>query len=111
MKKHANRPLDAVSASELAEMGVCERRVLLAHRHGPRRTLAQRRALRRGLRAHKRFHRDGLAANEGATHRCCPTAFASVGRWFVGLCTRIALAVLCALAGRRHRSPDLGEGG
>jgi hypothetical protein len=111
MKKHSPRSCGVVSASELAGMGVCERRVLLAHRHGPRRTLAQRRALRRGLRAHKRFHRDGLAANEGASGRRCPTAFASFGRWFVGLCARIALAVLCRLAGRRHRARDPGEGG
>lgn len=40
MKKHATRPRDAVSASELAEMGVCARRALLAYRHGPRGTLA-----------------------------------------------------------------------
>lgn len=106
----ARRP-DVVSASELAEMGVCERRVLLAHRHGPRRTSAQRRAMRRGLRAHERFHRDGLAANEGASRRRRPTAFASLGRWFVGLCTRIALAVLRSLARRRHRARDPGEGG
>ena len=107
--RRARRP-DVVSASELAEMGVCERRVLLAHRHGPRRTSAQRRAMRRGLRAHERFHRDGLAAREGVSRRR-PTAFAALGRWFVGLCTRIALAVLRGLAGRRHRARDSGEGG
>ena len=106
----ARRP-DVVSASELAEMGVCERRVLLAHRHGPRRTSAQRRAMRRGLRAHERFHRDGLAAREGAIRRRRPLTFASLGQWLVGLCTRIALAVLRSLAGRRRRAPDPGEGG
>ena len=111
MKKHAIRPRDAVSASELAEMGVCERRVLLAHRRGPRWTSAQRRAMRRGLRAHERFHRDGLAAKEGANRQRRSTVFASFGRWFVGLCTRIALAVLCGLAGRSHRARDPGEGG
>ena len=110
MKKHATPYRDVVSASELAEMGVCERRVLLAHRHGTRRTSAQRRAMRRGLRAHERFHRDGLAAKEGASRRRRPT-FASFGRWFVGLCTRIALAVLCGLVGRRHRAREPGEGG
>ena len=105
----ARRP-DIVSASELAEMGVCERRVLLAHRHGPRQTSTQRRAMRRGLRAHERFHRDGLAASEGESRRR-PTAFALFGRWFVGLCTRIALAVLRSLAGRRNRARDPGDGG
>ena len=106
----ARRP-DAVSASELAEMGVCERRVLLAHRHGLRRTSAQRRAMQRGLRAHARFHRDGLAAREGESRRHRPIAFASLGRWFVELCTHIALAVLRLLAGRRRRALDPGEGG
>ena len=104
------RQPDVVSASELAEMGVCERRVLLAHRHGPRRTSAQRMAMRRGLRAHERFHRDGLAAREGASRRRL-TAFASFGRWFVGLCLRIVLAVLRSLAGYGRRARDPGEGG
>lgn len=106
----ARRP-GVVSASELAEMGVCERRVLLAHRHGPRRTSAQRRAMRRGLRAHERFYRVGLASNEGANRRRRPTAFASFGRWFVRLCLRIAVAVMRLLAGRRCRARDPGEGG
>lgn len=61
--RRAPRRRDSVSASELAEMAVCERRVLLSHLHGERRTKAQRDAMRRGLRAHDRFHREGLAAN------------------------------------------------
>lgn len=108
--RRARRP-DVVSASELAEMGVCERRVLLAHRHGPRRTSTQRRAMQRGLRAHERFHHDGLAAMEAASRRHGPTAFASLSRWFVALCARIALDALRFLAGRRHRARDPGEGG
>jgi predicted RecB family nuclease len=95
----ARRP-DVVSASDLAEMGVCERRVLLEHRHGLRRTSAQETAMRRGLRAHERFHRDGVAAGRVASYRRRPTAFASFGRRFVGLCKRIALAVLRSLGGR-----------
>lgn len=105
----ARRP-DVVSASELAEMGVCERRVLLAHHHGLRQTSAQRRAMRRGLRAHERFHRDGLAAKEGGSRRRRPIAFASSSRWFVGVCLRIALAVLRSLAGYGRRARDPGEG-
>lgn len=104
------RRTDVVSASELAEMGVCERRVLLAHRNGPRRTSAQRSAMRSGSRAHERFHRDGLAAREGASRRRSPTVLASVGQWIVGLCTRIALALLRSLAGRKRRPRDPGEG-
>ncbi len=48
-----------VSASELAQMGVCERLVVLEHRCGRRRTIAQRQAIRRGLSAHRRFYREG----------------------------------------------------
>lgn len=110
MKKHATRPRDSVSASELAEMGVCERRVLLAHRHGARRTSAQRRAMRRGLRAHEQFHRDGLAAQEGESRRR-PATFTSLSWWLMRLCLRIALAVLRLLVGRGRRARDPGEVG
>lgn len=48
-----------VSASELAQMGVCERLVVFEHRYGKRTTIAQRAALRRGLLAHDRFYREG----------------------------------------------------
>jgi hypothetical protein len=108
--RRARRP-DVVGASELAEMGVCERRVLLAHRYGPRRTSTQQRAMQRGLRAHERFHRDGLAAKEGPSRRHTPAVFASLGRWFVGFCLRIVLAVLRSLAGYGRRARDPGEGG
>ena len=111
MKKPAVRSGDALSASELAEMGVCERRVLLAHRHGARRTSGQRRALRRGLRAHERFHRDGLAAQEDENRRRRAIAFASLSWWFVGLCMRIALAVRHLLPVRRRGIRGPGEGG
>ena len=47
-------------ASELAQMGVCERLVVFEHRDGKRRTAAQRAAIRRGLQAHDRFFWDGL---------------------------------------------------
>lgn len=48
----------SVSASELAQMGVCERLVVLEHRYGKRRTVEQQRAAMRGLRAHERFYRE-----------------------------------------------------
>ena len=50
------RRMRRVSASELAQMEVCERRVLLQHRHGVQPTRAQTQARRRGLRLHRRFH-------------------------------------------------------
>ena len=45
----------AVSASALSQMGVCERLVVFEHFHGKRPTSAQQDALKRGLRAHRRF--------------------------------------------------------
>ena len=48
-----------VSASELAQMGVCESLVVFEHTLGRRRTSAQRQAIRRGVSAHRRFYRDG----------------------------------------------------
>lgn len=50
----------AVSASELAQMGVCERLVLFEHQCGKCSTARQRAAMRRGLMEHRRFYRDGL---------------------------------------------------
>jgi len=51
-----------VSAKDLAEMGFCEKRVLLSHLHGQRVTLAQRQSVERGRRAHEKYYREGLAA-------------------------------------------------
>lgn len=64
----------AVSASALSQMGVCERLVVFEHFEGKRPTLAQRVALKRGLRAHRQFASEGAsgAARRGrcfiATH-------------------------------------------
>ena len=46
-----------VSATQLAQMGVCEKLVVFEHRHGKRPTGLQRMALKRGLRAHRQFLR------------------------------------------------------
>lgn len=54
--------VDRVSASELAQMGVCERRVKFEHDRGRRRTPEQLQAMERGLRAHETFYRDGQDA-------------------------------------------------
>lgn len=61
-----------VSAKELAEMGFCEKRVLLAHVNGQRFTAEQRRSAERGLRAHEVYYREGLAAvsADGSDRRC-----------------------------------------
>ena len=48
----------SVSASELAQLGVCERLVVFEHRYGKRRTGEQQLAIKRGLVAHERFYRE-----------------------------------------------------
>ena len=57
------RPSASVSASELAQMGVCERLVVFEHRYGKRRLPAQRAAIERGRREHERFYREGRIAS------------------------------------------------
>lgn len=46
-----------VSASQLAQMGMCETLVVFEHRYGKRPRPSQRLALKRGRRAHQRFLR------------------------------------------------------
>jgi hypothetical protein len=60
-----------VSAKDLAEMGFCEKRVLLAHLHGQRLTPEQQRDAERGRRAHERYYREGLVAASAAGDRRC----------------------------------------
>ena len=66
-----------VSASDLAQMGRCERLVMFEHRHGRRRTARQQRARERGLIEHERFYREGLAASAQAARE---------GRCFIATC-------------------------
>ena len=53
----------SVSASELAQMGVCERLVVLEHRYGKRRLPEQTAAIERGQREHEQFYREGRIAS------------------------------------------------
>ena len=64
---------DEVSATELAEMGFCEKRVQLAHIYGEQATPEQRKAMARGQGAHKRYLEEGLAAT--ADRRCFVATF------------------------------------
>lgn len=59
----------AVSASALAQMGVCERLVVFEHFEGKRPTAVQRVALERGLRAHRQFASE--SASEAARKGRC----------------------------------------
>ena len=53
----------SVSASELAQMGVCERLVVFEHRYGKRCLPEQQAAIERGRREHERFYREGRLAS------------------------------------------------
>lgn len=68
----------SVSASELAQMGRCERLVLFEHRHGRRRTPSQQRDRKRGQLAHEQFEHEGLDAMSAAARRR--------GRCFIATC-------------------------
>ena len=57
--KRADRGL--VSASELAQIGYCERATHFDWRHGAQRTPEQLQAQDRGNAAHQRFYRDSIA--------------------------------------------------
>lgn len=57
-----------VSASELAQMGVCEQLVQFEHLHGARRTWRQRQRKHRGLVEHQRFFRETLAIRTRTSH-------------------------------------------
>lgn len=68
----------AVGASELAQMGRCERLVLFEQTHGRHRTARQQRDRKRGQLAHQQFEREGLdAMSAAARHR---------GRCFIATC-------------------------
>lgn len=54
---------DFVSASELAQMGVCERLIKFEHKYGKAITKAQSLAMKRGQRAHEQFLRRAIVIN------------------------------------------------
>jgi hypothetical protein len=49
-----------VSASELSQMGACERLVLFEAKYGKRKSRCQREAIERGRTEHAKFYRDGV---------------------------------------------------
>jgi hypothetical protein len=63
-RKTRRKRAKAVSASELAQMGMCERLVFFEHHLGKRSTASQRAAIQRGLKEHERFYVDGLGISE-----------------------------------------------
>ena len=79
MGKRSRRSVSVrmVSASDLAQMGRCERLVVFEHLHGIRRTAGQQRARARGLVEHEHFYREGLAAAAQVARK---------GRCFIATC-------------------------
>ncbi len=79
MRKRSRRSDNGriVSASDLAQMGRCERLVVFEHLHGRRRTAQQQRARERGVVEHERFYREGLATSAQAIRK---------GRCFIATC-------------------------
>ncbi|WP_404302465.1 CFI-box-CTERM domain-containing protein [Alicycliphilus denitrificans] len=73
MSKRRKRPGDEVSATELAEMGFCEKRVQLAYIYGEQVTPEQRQAMVRGRAVHQRYLEEGLAAT--SDRRCFVATF------------------------------------
>lgn len=94
--KRRSRGRDEVTATQLAEMGFCEKRMQLAHEHGDRVTHEQQRAIIRGRVAHQRYFEEG-AAGASDCRRFLQWSFALLAsvRWLL----RIVLA-WC-----RRRSP------
>ncbi len=59
------RRRDGVSASELAQMGVCEQLVQFEHLYGRRRSAGQLADMARGDREHRRFFHEGVLERKG----------------------------------------------
>ncbi len=119
--EHPRREL--VSASDLAELGYCERVVHLDWRHGAKRSQAQVMAQDRGNQAHERFYRDSLevARASQVKGKCFVATMAlgespetralrafrdlylrrsDVGRWCIGVYYRFSPALCRALETR-----------
>ncbi len=73
-----------VSASQLAQMGLCERLVVFEHRYGKRPSRPHRLALERGRRAHQSFLQqaspDKMPGPSGLTLRSARLVAASLRR-------------------------------
>lgn len=80
VKRHGYRRA-SVSASELAQLGVCERLLVFEHRHGKRPTVEQQRAIKRGRWAHARFYRERHRDLTRPGH--CLAALMVFGRWLI----------------------------
>lgn len=112
MKGPRIRPLTdlRVSASELAQMGVCERIVVFEHLYGRRRTSAQRQAIQRGLQAHQRFYRGRHLDLSANGHFIVSTRIASVLYGWLRRAVRAVLRPIRRCIARLVRSQGSGNG-
>ena len=78
----ARRKTKMVSASELAQMGACERLVLFEARHGRRKSPCQQEAIKRGTAEHDKFFRNGVRSRpELQTSLSKPWCFCASLAW------------------------------
>jgi hypothetical protein len=114
---------ELVSASELAQLGYCERVAHFDWRYGAKRTAEQVHAQERGNAAHDRFYQDGIAIARASEKkgRCFVATLAlgecaetqelrafrdlylrrtAAGRWFIGVYYRSGPVVCDWLGGR-----------
>ena len=71
-----------VSASELAQMGACERFVLFEAKYGKRVSRCQQEAIKRGRAEHAKFFRDGVRSQAGVeTSLSQPWCFCASLAW------------------------------
>jgi hypothetical protein len=63
--RSSKRRRDGVSASELAQMGVCEQLVQFEHLYGRHRSAGQLADMARGEQEHQRFFREGTLERKG----------------------------------------------
>lgn len=122
-KRMVHQRRDVVSASELAQLGYCERLVHLDWHHGPKRSQAQVAAQERGNLAHEQFYKDSMeVARASQTKGKCFVATmalgecqetralrafrdlhlrrCAVGRWCIGVYYRFSPALCGALEKR-----------
>ena len=66
-RKGGRRSREFTSATDLAQMGVCEQRIRLTSKLGRRQSVGQQRAADRGTARHLDFHRDAVARQPGVS--------------------------------------------
>jgi hypothetical protein len=106
LQRGPQRPIGkakVIRASELAQMGVCEQRIVFEHRHGPKRTDQERGAMLQGQRMHDLYHREALRILRK------PPSFSFIRRMVRALVNWIVS--MCRSRVGRGADPEKGEQG